>query len=421
MRPLLIIGGGLIGLATAQVLVERGEHVRVLEAREGVGLETSFANGGLLTPSMPEPWNGPGVYRHLAASLFRSSSSMQLRLRALPSLLSWGIKFLRNSTPGRFYSATDDNYRLAVYSLNKTLALSERLQLDYDFLDAGTLSVFQNAEPMAERQAISDHLARHGMTSVTVDRDEIVVLEPLLKDVADKLIGGIWFPDDASGDAHLFCRELAREVIAGGGEIDTGMRVTGLILRNGKMTGVDTNRGRIDASRVVVAAGVYSPHLLRGVGHALPVKPAKGYSVTVDAEGLGELPGVAIQDDESHAVISRFGNRIRVVGTAEFAGFDTSIGKARIDNLFGVLESLLPDLASRADRASAEAWAGLRPMSNDGRPFIGSGNIEGLFINAGHGALGWTMAMGSAHLLADQILDRPTEIDGSPFSATRTH
>ena len=421
MRPLLIIGGGLIGLATAQVLVEQGEHVRVLVAREGVGLETSFANGGLLTPSMPEPWNGPGVYRHLAASLFRSSSSMQLRLRALPSLLSWGITFLRNSTPGRFYSATDDNYRLAVYSLDKTLALSERLQFDYDFLDAGTLSVFQNAEQMAERQAISDHLACHGLMSVTVVRDEIVALEPLLKDVADKLIGGIWFPDDASGDAHLFCRELAREVIAGGGEIDTGMRVTGLILRNGKMTGVDTNRGRIDASRVVVAAGVYSPHLLRGVKHALPVKPAKGYSVTVDAEGLGELPGVAIQDDESHAVISRFGNRIRVVGTAEFAGFDTSIGKARIDHLLGVLESLLPDLASRADRTSAEAWAGLRPMSNDGRPFIGSGNIEGLFINAGHGALGWTMAMGSAHLLADQILDRPTEIDGSPFLATRTN
>ncbi len=395
-RPLLIIGGGIIGLATAQVLVERGEQVRVFEAREGVGLETSFANGGLLTPSLPEPWNGPGVHRHLAASLFRSSASMQLRFRAIPSLMFWGVAFLRNSTANRFYAATEDNYRLAVYSLDKTLALTERLQLDYDLLDAGTLSVFQNTEQMAERQAISDHLARQGMTSVTVDRDEIVALEPMLKDVADKLTGGIWFPDDASGDAHLFCRELAREIVAGGGEIDTGMQVTGLILRNGKMAGVDTSRGRIDASRVVVAAGVHSPHLLRGVKHALPVKPAKGYSVTVDAEGLGELPGVAIQDDEAHAVISRLGNRIRVVGTAEFAGFDTSIGQARIDYLFGVLESLLPDLASWADRASAEAWAGLRPMSNDGRPFIGAGNIEGLFINAGHGALGWTMAMGSA-------------------------
>jgi D-amino-acid dehydrogenase len=274
---------------------------------------------------------------------------------------------------------------------------------------------------MAERKVISDHLARLGMTSRTVDREEIVALEPMLRDVADQFVGGIWFPDDAIGDAHLFCTELAREIVAGGGEISTGMQVTGLICKNGKIHGVDTNRGRIDADRVVVAAGVYSPSLLRAVGHALPVKPAKGYSVTIDAEGLGELPGVAIVDEASHAVVTRFGNRIRVVGTADFAGFDTSIGQSRIDHLFGVLDSLLPELASRVDRDAATPWAGLRPMSSDGRPFIGAGNIEGLFINAGHGALGWTMAMGSAHLLADQITGRPVEIDCNPFLATRSN
>jgi D-amino-acid dehydrogenase len=421
MSPLLIIGGGLIGLATAQVLVERGVHVRVLEAREGVGLEASFANGGLLTPSMPEPWNGPGAHRHLAASLFSTSPSMRLRWRVIPSYLTWGLRFLRNSTPDRFYAATEDNYRLAEYSRDKTRELTERLQLDYDLLDAGILSVFQNAKQMAERQAISQHLARLGMRSVTLDRDAIVAREPLLREVADRLIGGFWFPDDASGDAYQFCKGLASEIIAGGAEINTGMQATGLIARNGKMLGVDTNRGRIDTDRVVVAAGVHSPALLRGVGQSLPIKPAKGYSVTVDADGLGELPGVAIQDDELHAVISRFGKRIRVVGTADFAGLDKSIGKSRIDHLFGVLESLLPDLASRVDRDAAEPWAGLRPMSSDGRPFIGPANVEGLYVNAGHGALGWTMAMGSAHLLADQILERSTEIDGSPFMANRVN
>ena len=416
----LIVGGGLIGLATAQVLVERGEKVRVLEAREGVGLETSFANGGILTPSMPEPWNGPGVHRHLAKSLFRSSPPMQLRFRAIPSLVSWGIKFLRNSTPSRFFAATEDNYRLAIYSCDKTFALTERLQLEYDLLNTGTLCIFQNAQAMAERKVISDHLARLGLTSRTVAREEIAALEPTLCDVADQFVGGIWFPDDAIGDAHLFCGELAREIVAGGGEIDTGMQVSRLICEKGKMLGVDTNRGRIDADRVVVAAGVHSPSLLRAVGHALPVKPAKGYSVTIDAEGFGDLPGVAILDDESHAAVSRFGNRIRVVGTVDFAGFDTSIGQSRIDYLFGVLDSLLPELASRVDRDTAEPWAGLRSMSSDGRPFIGAGNIEGLFINAGHGALGWTMAMGSAHILADQVLKRPMEIDGNPFLATRS-
>ena len=417
----LIIGGGIIGLATAQVLVERDENVRVLEAREGVGLETSFANGGLLTPSLPEPWNGPGVHRHLAASLFRSSASMQLRFRAIPSLMSWGVAFLRNSTANRFYAATEDNYRLAVYSRDKTLALTEKLELDYDLLDSGTLYLIQDREAMAERQAICDHLARLGLTSRNIDRDEIREIEPTLKDCADKFSGAIWFPDDAIGDAHLFCKELARTVVAAGGEIDTGMRVSKLICDRAGMLGVDTNRGRIDARRIIIAAGVHSPALLRSVACSLAVKPAKGYSLTFDCSDLGDLPGVAIVDHAALSAISRFGRRIRIVGAADFAGLDKSIAQSRVDQLFAVLESLLPGLAAKVDRGAGQVWAGLRPMSSDGRPFIGAGNIEGLFINAGHGALGWTMAMGSANLLADQILDRPTEIDVSPFLASRTH
>ena len=417
----LIIGGGIIGLATAQVLVERGENVHVLEAREGVGLETSFANGGLLTPSLPEPWNGPGVHRHLAASLFRSSASMQLRFRAIPSLMSWGVAFLRNSTANRFYAATEDNYRLAVYSRDKTRALTEKLELDYDLLDSGTLYLFQDAEAMAERQAICDHLATLGLTSRNIDRDEIREIEPTLKDCADKFSGAIWFPDDAIGDAHLFCKELARTVVAGGGEIDTGMRVSKLICDRAGALGVDTNRGRIDAQRIIIAAGVHRPALLRSVACSLAVKPAKGYSLTFDCTDLGDLPDVAIVDGAAHSAISRFGRRIRIVGTADFAGFDKSISQSRVDQLFAVLESSLPALAAKVDRGAGQVWAGLRPMSNDGRPFIGAGNIEGLFINVGHGALGWTMAMGSAHLLADQILDRATEIDVNPFLASRTH
>ena len=417
----LIIGGGIIGLATAQVLVERGEDVRVLEAREGVGLETSFANGGMLTPSLPEPWNGPGVHRHLAASLFRSSASMQLRFRAIPSLMSWGVAFLRNSTAKRFYAATADNYRLAVYSRDKTLALTEKLELDYDLLDSGTLYLFQDPGAMAARQAICDHLARLGLRSRNIARDEIREIEPTLKDCADKFSGAIWFPGDAIGDAHLFCKELARNIVAGGGEIDTGMRVSKLICDSAGMLGVDTNRGRIDARRIIIAAGVHSPALLRSVACSLAVKPAKGYSLTFDCEDLGDLPGVAIMDDAAHSVISRLGKRLRVVGAADFAGFNKSIARSRIDQLFAVLESLLPGLAAKVDRGAGQVWAGLRPMSHDGRPFIGAGNVEGLFINAGHGALGWTMAMGSAHLLADQMTTRPVEIDCNPFLATRSN
>jgi len=411
----LVIGAGLAGLTIAQALLERGEAVRILEAREGVGLETSFANGGMLTPSMPEPWNGPGVHRHLAASLLRRSPSMQLRFRALPSLLSWGIAFLRNSAPSRFYDAVEDNFRLASYSRDRTLELTEKLQLDYELSNTGTLCLFRSNEPLAERRVINNLLAGLGMTSREIGRDEIAQIEPALAGVACNFTGGFWFPDDAIGDAHLFCNALARQIVARGADIDTRIRVTGLLSKNGRIDGVDTDRGRIDSKRVIVAAGVRSPGLLRGVGMSLAVKPAKGYSLTFDCAGLGELPGVAIVDDESHAVVSRFGDRVRVVGTAEFAGFDKSTPRYRMDHLFGVLESLLPRLVAKVDREAGTPWAGLRPMSSDGRPFIGAGSVDGLFINTGHGALGWTMAAGSAQLLADQIMGTPTDIDYRPF------
>jgi D-amino-acid dehydrogenase len=340
---------------------------------------------------------------------------MQVRWRMLPSLARWGLAFLRNSTSSRFYAAVEDNYRLAEYSRTRTLALIERFGERYELLDTGTLCVYRNTDRMTDRRAICAFLADLGMSYQEVGPDEIGVIEPALNAVTGDLAGGLWLPGDAIGDAHLFCRELAHEVLAGQGEIDTGVQVSGLVVRNGALTGVDTNRGRIDAERVVVAAGVRSPELMRIVGVSMPVKPAKGYALTFDCEGLAGLPGVAVLDEELHAVISPFVERIRVVGSAEFAGFDKSIPGAQMDRLFGVLESLLPDLAPVLDRGSAQSWAGLRPMSSDGRPIIGATGIDGLYVNGGHGALGWTMAMGSAHLLADQLLGVPPAINHRPF------
>lgn len=409
----------MIGLATAQVLVSRGENVRVLEAREGVGLETSFANAGMLTPSLPEPWNGPGIHRHLAASLFRPGHSMRVRWRMLPSLARWGVSFLRNSAATRFWATVEDNYQLANYSRGKTMAMAERFGSRYALVDSGTLSVFRNAEDMAERRDICKHLTASGLPWQEIDRDEIVAIEPALASVADQLAGGIWLPDDAVGDAHLFCRELEREIIAAHGTIDTGMQVAGLVVRDGRLCGVDTTRGRIDAARVVVAAGVRSPEILQDVGIRMPVKPAKGYSLTFDCGGMSGLPSAVILDEVSHAVISPFGDRIRVVGSAEFAGFDKSIEHSQVEYLFGVFKSLLPEVASQLDPGAAQHWAGLRPLSDDGRPFIGATGIDGLYVNGGHGALGWTMAMGSAHLLADEILGASPEIDQRPFLPSR--
>jgi D-amino-acid dehydrogenase len=344
---------------------------------------------------------------------------MKLRLRAIPSLLTWGVGFLRNSSNRRYLSATLDNYRLARYSLEKTLRVTGERNFKYDFSDHGTLCIFQDAAPMAERRQVGRHLADLGLAMQELDVDQVVDREPLLAPIRERLVGGIWFPDDARGDAHLFCRELAVAIVAAGGEIRTDTIVSGLSRANGRINGVIVGGELVPADRVVVAAGSYSPKLLASVGQSVAVKPAKGYSITADASELGPLPNTAVVDDSSHAVITAFGSRLRVCGTAEFTGFDKRLTRERVDNLFRVLESVFPELAARVDGEKIEAWAGLRPMSNDGRPFIGAGAVEGLYINTGHGALGWTMAMGSANVLADLICGKTPETDHLPFDVLR--
>lgn len=415
----LIVGGGLLGLTTAVALLQRGESVQVIEALDGVALESSFANGGLMTASMSEPWNGPGVYRHLAASLLNPHSPMKLRLHALPSLLSWGTEFLRYSAPRHFFAACHDNYQLARYSQEKTLELTKARSLQFELAGGGTLSVFRRGSDISAPLAVATRLRELGMSFLKLSVDETIEREPALAPIRDRLAAGIWYPDDVRGDAHLFCRELERLIAADGGVVHTGVTVSKLIVSNGTVTGVDTSRGVMESERVVIAAGARSPALLGTAGQTISVKPAKGYSVTIDASDISGIPRIPVMDDALHAAVTPLGCRLRLVGTAEFAGFDKSIVQSRIDNLFDLLESVLPEVAEQVDRDKAEPWAGLRPMSSDGRPFIGPANVSGLFINTGHGPLGWTMAMGSGHLLADQILGQSPAIDMRPYLPDR--
>jgi len=416
---IIIIGGGLIGLASAQALIERGHDVLVLEAREDVGLETSYANGGMLTPSLPEPWNGPGVLTHLLQSLFDPRAALKLRPRVLPSLVGWGIAFLRNSRESRYLAATEDNYRLAVFSLARTLDVSRRLALNYDLAERGTLCLFEDRANLENRRQVCELLAPLGLRFEDYTPAAVVAAEPLLAPIRDRLVGGIWLPDDARGDAHRFCQALAVAIREQGGEIRTGTRVQALVRVKGRVAAVLTGDGEVAADRIVVAAGVDSSLLLRGVGVRVAVQPAKGYSITIDAGDLGPLPSAAIADDASHAVVTTFGTRLRVVGTAEFAGFDKRLTPARIDNLHRILAHLLPRLAARISPADDQPWAGLRPLSADGRPYIGPTSIPGLFVNTGHGALGWTLAMGSGHLLAGLLDGTPTAVDPTPFLPCR--
>lgn len=412
----VVVGAGLIGLCTGKALLDRGEAVHVVEARDEVGLETSFANGGMLTPSLPEPWNDPGVHRHIAASLFDPKSAMKLHLHAVPALFFWGMKFLRNSAPSRFFRACEDNFRLASYSLACTQAVTRNLQLEYSQATGGTLSVFRTERDLEAKRAVSDRLAAIGMKYSLLDSKEIVALEPSLADVQKELVAGIHFADDEFGDARHFCQALARSMTADGARIDTGVRVTEFVHERGHIRALRTTAGDIDTNRVVVAAGPYSRRMLRPLGVSLPVQPAKGYSVTIDVSDLQGTPRIPVLDDSMHAGVTPLDHRLRLVGTAEFTGFDTRIEQVRVDNLFDMLQALFPALDARIDRQKAQPWAGLRPMSADGRPVIGATDVEGLFVNTGHGHLGWTMAMGSGELLADLMLGKATAVDPAPFA-----
>jgi D-amino-acid dehydrogenase len=396
-NPIVIIGGGLIGLASAYALLARGAPVRIVESLAEVGNGASFANGGLVTASMSEPWNAPDAYRRFAGAAFDPAAPMKLRPLALPGLVRWGIRFLRHSTPAKYRYAAEASFRLARLSVHETRAWRERLNLAYDARASGSLSLFRKGSSMQDRWAVSAHLQTLGMRSRSLDADATIALEPMLADIARHIEGALHFPDDEVGDAHALCVALGREIVALGGQIDTRRR----------------------AGRVVVAAGVGSVALLRKAGVHLDIALAKGYSLTVDFAGRAPLPSLPVNDCVRHVVVTPLGQRLRIAGTAEFAGNDLRLRAERIAPLAACMRELYPRLAREIDPAQGTAWAGLRPVSADGLPFIGATSIAGLHVNAGHGALGLTLAAGSAMLLADLLHGATAAVNPAPYSPLR--
>jgi D-amino-acid dehydrogenase len=415
----IVVGGGLAGLSSACALAEAGYAVRVLERREDVALETSFANGGILTPSMPDPWNAPGVHWQLLRWLGREDAPMLLRPKALPGYLGWGLRFLAASTPRSYHAAMQANYRLCAYSLERLRAWRAALGLEYAVGTEGTLEIYRDARSFEQALEEVRTLAPLGLVSRALDPAEAVRLEPLLEETRGEFVGALYFPADESGDAWLFCRALRARLEARGVRIDVATTVSALRVTAGRTVGVETAGGFVPGAQVVVAAGPWSTALLGACGVRVQVRPVKGYSLSIPLDPA-RGPRRALADDSLHAVMTPLGATLRLAGTAEFSGWDLSLRPGRVQALWKLLATLSPTLARTVDRAAARPWCGLRPMSADGKPYIGATAIAGLYVNTGHGHLGWTQAAGSATLLAQLMSGAPLGLDARPFALARS-
>lgn len=415
----LIVGAGLLGLTTAYFLRVAGAEVTLVDRQSGVGRETSFANGAMLHASQANPWNEPGVLGNALRMMGREDSALLVRPRAVPRLWRWGPAFVRHSQPARYLRNFEKNAHLARYSLAQMAELRAALAIDYDQQAGGTVKLFRTPAEVGAAARLCAQLAAWGIRHEVIDARRAVALEPALAPIGAELAGGLYFPDDESGDAYKFCEGLAAELRRLGASFVFDTDVRALRGRPGGGVTLRASRGELAGDALVLAAASHSPALARTVGLALPIVPVKGYSITLDRGGWQGAPRMPVIDDHLHAAVCPLGDRLRVAGTAEFTGHDLTLTRGRIENLFALVLKLYPEFAPHLRRDTATQWTGLRPMSCDGVGIMGGTAVPGIYLNTGHGPLGWTMAAGAGRLVADEILGIAPALDLAAYRLAR--
>lgn len=408
----LVLGAGLVGVASAWYLGEDGHEVTVVDRQPGVALETSFANGGQISTSHAEPWANPAAPWKALQWLGREDSPLLWRLRADPAQLAWGLRFLRECTPSRTRSNIVSILRIALYSRALLQDLRAALGLEYDQQRRGILHFYTDRGEFEHAIPQAALMREYGCERVAKSAAECLTIEPALAASTVPIVGGTFTADDESGDAHKFTQVLAVRAIARGVAFRFGAGVAALLQAGGRIAGVRLDNGEtLTADAYVVALGSYSPQLLKPLGLGIPVYPAKGYSATFPLSGDSNAPTVSLTDDGHKIVFSRLGNRLRVAGTAEFTGYDTSLNGVRCQALVRRTQAIFPQV--RTDEV--EFWAGLRPATPSNVPLIGGTRLSNLYLNTGHGTLGWTMACGTGKLLADLMVGRTPDIDAAAY------
>jgi D-amino-acid dehydrogenase len=418
----LILGSGVIGVTSAYYLAQKGIDVTVLDRQPAVGLETSFANAGQISPGYSAPWAAPGVPMKALKWIFQRHSPLALKPDFSLWQLQWTLKLLQNCNAKSYDLNKERMVRLAEYSRDCLGELRAATDISYEGRTQGTLQVFRTQKQLdAEAKDIAV-LSRMGVPFEHLDPDGCVKVEPGLVSVKDNLLGGLRLPHDETGDCQLFTSNLAEMAKVLGVKFRQDVSINRIITSNNKLSGVEisTDAGVeiLQADQYVLALGSYTRDLLQGLAVQIPVYPVKGYSLTVPVVNNAAAPISTVMDETYKVAITRFDDRIRVGGMAELAGFDLSLNPRRRETLEMVLGGLFPDAG---DITQSKFWTGLRPMTPDGTPIIGkaSERFDNVWLNTGHGTLGWTMACGSGQLLADLMANVRTTIRSEDFAITR--
>lgn len=405
----LVLGGGVVGVTTAYFLAKAGHEVTLLDEKEGVGLEATAGNAGIIAPGHSFAWASPRAPRMLWQSLRGGETAIRLRLGADPRLYAWGLRFLRECTPARARRNTLVKLRLCQYSQGVLNELVKAEGIEYQAIHRGAIYLHRDAAELAAGIKKMALLAEHGQKQEILDATALARLDPVFEPVRTKIAGAIRDLGDSSGDSRLFSEALTRIGCEKHGLIlRLGTRVTALRDDGDRIAGVVTTDGVLTADNYVLALGVGAPILARTAGVSLPIYPAKGYSSTFPLKPGGLAPAISGVDERWLVGWSRLGDRLRLTSTAEFAGYDWGWTPRNFSNVLRLARDLFPDAA---DYDRGEYRACLRPMTPDGPPILGLGRHRNLFLNCGHGHLGWTMACGTARIVTDLMTGRMPELD----------
>jgi len=406
---ILVLGAGVVGTSAAYYLARDGHDVTVVERHASVAEGTSYSNGGLISPGDATAWASPAALRTFLQSLYKPDLGIKIRLRFDPYFLLWSLRFLGQCTPARCRANTETKLRLALYSRTCINEISAETGIDYDQLGKGIIYFFRSQQSLDSGVDNLRYLSDHGLDIEVVDRSRLVELEPGLAGAKDKIAGGVYSPMDQTGDSRLFARRLAAwSAEKLGVKFVFGTIVEGLDIDGDRVRAINTSAGPMEGDAVVLSLGPESGLLARRYGVDLPIYPVKGYTATVPLadETLGPTMGGV--DEDRLIAYSRLGNRLRLATTAEFAGFDRSHRPRDFVVLFRTARELFPNAFDEKD---AELWAGLRPMMPNSVPVMSRARFQNLYLDTGHGHVGWTMAAGSGKFLADHIAGRRPEID----------